>query len=520
MLCVSSTSEDTGVVVTSSPELYADPKLALVDGKSVRVVRSAGRHCCCPCGGLAFPSERLVLPGMLTTTYAFGSCAAQRVAFSCARAIQSRRLTSTPREHHPSFGSPLQQSHVVLRGTENIIWRAGSLRAASLFAMLHGRECGPPVHNSRRGPRCRLGGVTDDSVFQAKQGCCSTYVDQASVLYDRARIQQRLSCRTRPPRGSRSIPRTARMRHLQRDVLHLHAYGHHVVQVCDGVCVGPIIKQSSVPTRPARSLCQARTRLMCTCSPTPYCVLQRTPGTMLPTKEPERGQRQAETRWNDHVARHFLFQNKNSIARATSPQKKTTRTGTGIGVLTMARVWLAFLPSFVFGLCCLPFRPLPSCAAWTAYAWELPCDSVRIRLCCASSFFSSNKTCFHFLFSAVFNFYSENNNVVHFVHRFPFLCFKKYVFICVSCFCFLHFSSSRFFFSYFLHYSFFIWFILFRFFIFLFALFSGAMRFRVAALALGLSLQPPYQRAGCIVRSFCEVLCLHPPSVTVDCHRL
>ena len=195
-----------------------------------------------------------------------------------------------------------------------------------------------------------------------------------------------------------------------------------------------------------------------------------------------------------------------------SQKKKTTRTGTGIGVLTMARVWLAFLPSFVFGLCCLPFRPLPSCAAWTAYAWELPCDSVRIRLCCASSFFSSNKTCFHFLFSAVFNFYSINNNVVHFVHRFPFLCFKKYVFICVSCFCFLHFSSWRFFFFlFFLHYSFFIWFILFRFFIFLFALFSGAMRFRVAALALGLSLQPPYQRAGCIVRSFCEVYLSTPP---------
>ena len=38
----------------------------------------------------------------------------------------------------------------------------------------------------------------------------------------------------------------------------------------------------------------------------------------------------------------------------------------------------------------------------------------------------------------------------------------------------------------FLHYSFFIWFILFRFFIFLFALFSGAMRFRVAALASGI----------------------------------
>ena len=37
MLCVSSTSEDTSVVATSSPELYVDPKLALLDGKSIGV---------------------------------------------------------------------------------------------------------------------------------------------------------------------------------------------------------------------------------------------------------------------------------------------------------------------------------------------------------------------------------------------------------------------------------------------------------------------------------------------------
>ena len=42
----------------------------------------------------------------------------------------------------------------------------------------------------------------------------------------------------------------------------------------------------------------------------------------------------------------------------------------------------------------------------------------------------------------------------------------------------------------------------FGFFIFPFHPFPAAMRFRVAALALGISLQPPYQRAGCIVRSF------------------
>ena len=34
MHCLSSTSEDAGVVVTSSPELYAEQKLALLDGKS------------------------------------------------------------------------------------------------------------------------------------------------------------------------------------------------------------------------------------------------------------------------------------------------------------------------------------------------------------------------------------------------------------------------------------------------------------------------------------------------------
>ena len=37
MLCFSFTSEDTSVVVTSSPESYVDPKLALLDGKSICV---------------------------------------------------------------------------------------------------------------------------------------------------------------------------------------------------------------------------------------------------------------------------------------------------------------------------------------------------------------------------------------------------------------------------------------------------------------------------------------------------
>ena len=35
--CLSSTSEDTGVVVTSSPELYTEQKLALLDGKRIGV---------------------------------------------------------------------------------------------------------------------------------------------------------------------------------------------------------------------------------------------------------------------------------------------------------------------------------------------------------------------------------------------------------------------------------------------------------------------------------------------------
>ena len=55
--------------------------------------------------------------------------------------------------------------------------------------------------------------------------------------------------------------------------------------------------------------------------------------------------------------------------------------------------------------------------------------------------------------------------------------------------CFLFLFSSFFLLAFFyiiLHYSFFIWFNLFRFFICLFALFSGAMRFRVAALASGI----------------------------------
>ena len=349
---------------------------------------------------------------MLTTTYAFRGCAAQRVVFSYARAIQSRRLRSTPREHHPSFGSPLQQGHVVLRGTENIIWRAGSLRAASLFAMLHGRECGPPVHNSRRGPRCRLGGVTDDSVFQAKQGCCSTYVDQASVLCDRARIQQRLSRRTRPPRESRSIPRTARMRHLQPKTRCPSSCMHMVITSCKYVMACVWVRSSNshpyLQDQPDRSVRYApgscarvfRLRTASCKERQERCFQQRS------QKEVRDKQKHGGTT----TSRDIFFVSKQRLnCTCHFPQKKkTTRTGTGIGVLTMARVWLAFLPSFVFGLCCLPFRPLPSCAAWTTYAWELPCDSVRIRLCCASSFFSSNKTCFHFLFSAVFNFYSEN----------------------------------------------------------------------------------------------------------------
>ena len=36
-LCLPSPSEDTGVVVASSPELYLDPKLTLLDGKSMGV---------------------------------------------------------------------------------------------------------------------------------------------------------------------------------------------------------------------------------------------------------------------------------------------------------------------------------------------------------------------------------------------------------------------------------------------------------------------------------------------------
>ena len=37
MLCLSSTSEDTSVVVTSSPELHAEQKLALLDGERISV---------------------------------------------------------------------------------------------------------------------------------------------------------------------------------------------------------------------------------------------------------------------------------------------------------------------------------------------------------------------------------------------------------------------------------------------------------------------------------------------------
>ena len=37
MLCLSSTSEDTSVVVTSSPELYAEKKLAVLDGSRTGV---------------------------------------------------------------------------------------------------------------------------------------------------------------------------------------------------------------------------------------------------------------------------------------------------------------------------------------------------------------------------------------------------------------------------------------------------------------------------------------------------
>ena len=35
MLCLSSTSEDTGAVATSAPDLYAEQKLALLDGKRI-----------------------------------------------------------------------------------------------------------------------------------------------------------------------------------------------------------------------------------------------------------------------------------------------------------------------------------------------------------------------------------------------------------------------------------------------------------------------------------------------------
>ena len=37
MLCLSSTSEETGVVVASSPELYTGQKLVLLDGESMGV---------------------------------------------------------------------------------------------------------------------------------------------------------------------------------------------------------------------------------------------------------------------------------------------------------------------------------------------------------------------------------------------------------------------------------------------------------------------------------------------------
>ena len=35
MLCLSSTFEDTGADVTSSPELYTEQKLALLDGRRI-----------------------------------------------------------------------------------------------------------------------------------------------------------------------------------------------------------------------------------------------------------------------------------------------------------------------------------------------------------------------------------------------------------------------------------------------------------------------------------------------------
>ena len=46
-----------------------------------------------------------------------------------------------------------------------------------------------------------------------------------------------------------------------------------------------------------------------------------------------------------------------ALARPQCPPENTTAAGTGIGVLAVPGVWLAFLPPFWGG--CLPFRPFP-----------------------------------------------------------------------------------------------------------------------------------------------------------------
>ena len=259
---------------------------------------------------------------MLTTTYAFGSCAAQRVAFSCARAIQSRRLTSTPREHHPSFGSPLQQSHVVLRGTENIIWRAGSLRAASLFAMLHGRECGPPVHNSRRGPRCRLGVLLMTLSFRpSKVAVRPTWTKPASCMIVREFSND---CRVEPAHHAGHDP-SQELHGCAIFSAMFFICMHMVITSCKYVMACVWVRSSNshpyLQDQPDRSVrhapgsCARGLRLhTASCKERQErCFQQRS------QKEVRDKQKHGGTTTSRDI---FLFQNKDPIARATPPKKK------------------------------------------------------------------------------------------------------------------------------------------------------------------------------------------------------
>ena len=192
--------------------------------------------------------------------------------------------------------------------------------------MLHGRECGPLVHNSRRGPRCRPGDVIDDSVFQAKQGCCSTYVDQASVLYDRAPIQQRLSCRTRPPPTTRVTIHPKNCTDAPSSAKNAMSFTcmHMVITSCKYVMACVWVRSSnshpclqdqpdgSVRHAPGSCARVLRLRTASCKERQERCLQQRS------QKEVGDKQKHGGTTTSRDI---FLFQNKDPIARAT-PKKK------------------------------------------------------------------------------------------------------------------------------------------------------------------------------------------------------